>query len=123
MANFSLRRLRTILDFRKQLWFDPDAPVCDALGVGLCLTDQRLQPFLQVGRGSFVEAVVDLARVDQIVALAPAHIDAVPLSLVEREPGNGQRLALHAGLLHPVVRAPLRVGAIAYLRNDAFETE
>ena len=79
MPNLSLGRLRAILDLGEQLWFDPDALVCDPLRVGLRLPDQRLQSLLQVSGGSLVEAVVDLARIDQIVALAPADIDAVPL--------------------------------------------
>jgi transposase-like protein len=92
MADFSLRRLRTVLDLREQLGFDPDAPVCDALGVRLCFPDQGLQSLLQIGGGSLVEAMVDLARVDEILALAPADIDAVPLPLVERETRDSQRL-------------------------------
>ena len=92
MADFSLCRLRTVLDLREQLGFDPDAPVCDALGVRLCFPDQGLQSLLQIGGGSLVEAMVDLARVDEILALAPADIDAVPLPLVERETRDSQRL-------------------------------
>lgn len=34
---------------------------------------------MQVGRGCLVEAMVDLAGIDEILALAPAEIDAVPL--------------------------------------------
>jgi transposase InsO family protein len=42
--------------------------------------------------------MVDLARVDEIVALAPADEESVPLAAVEREAGDGQGLALRAGL-------------------------
>ena len=48
----------------------------------------------------------------------PSH-----LSLVEREAGDGQRLALDAGFLHPVVAAARRIGAVAHLRDDAFQAE
>jgi len=97
--------------------------VCDALGVGLCLPDQGLQPLLQVGRGSLVEAMVDLARVDEILAPAPAYIDAVPLTFVECEASDGQCLALHTGLLHPITCASLRIGTVSCLRDDAFQAE
>jgi hypothetical protein len=49
MADLSLRRLGTILDFREQLWRHPDALVRDALGVGLGFTDQGRQAFAQLG--------------------------------------------------------------------------
>ena len=95
----------------------------DPLGIGLGLPDQRLQPLLQVlGRG-LVEAVVDLACIDQIVALAPAEIDAVQLAAIEREAGDRQSLPLRAGLLHPVVAAPGRVEAVPHLRDDAFQAD
>jgi hypothetical protein len=59
----------------------------------------------QVGGRDLVEAVVDLAGVDEIVAFAPADVEAVPLAAVERETRDGQGLAPRAGLLHPVVAA------------------
>ena len=86
MPNLSLGRLRAILDLGEQLWFDPDALMCDPLRVRLRLPDQRLQSLLEVSGGSLVKAVVDLARIDQIVALAPADIDAVPLSSSSAKP-------------------------------------
>jgi hypothetical protein len=49
--------------------------------------------------------MIHLAGVDEIVASAPADVDAVPLAFVEREAGDGQRLALRAGPFHPVVAA------------------
>jgi len=36
-----------------------------------------------------VEAVIDLAGIDQVIALAAADIDAVPVVSVERKAGNG----------------------------------
>src|SRR6266403_2312218 len=53
------------------------------------------------------------ARIDQALALLPAEIDAVELIAVERETGDGQRLALGAGLFHPVVAATGDVVAVA----------
>jgi hypothetical protein len=101
MPDFALRRLRPVLDLGEKFWFDPDALVRDPFRVRLRLADQGLQAFLQVGRGCLVEAEVDLAGVDEILALAPAEVDAVPLAFVERtfanedakagsmKPGNG----------------------------------
>lgn len=104
MPDLALRRLRPVFDLGKQPGLDPDALVRDPLGVGLCLPDQRLEALLQVGRGGLVETVVDLAGVDQVIALAaPEVVDAVPFALFEREAGDGQGLALRAGLLDPVV--------------------
>ena len=57
----------------------------DALRVGLRPSDQRIQPRLQVRGRGLVETVVDLAGVDEIVALAATDVDAVPLALVECE--------------------------------------
>lgn len=53
----------------------PDALVCNPLCVGLCLADQRRQSFAQIGSGCLVEAVIDLTRIDQVVALAAGEID------------------------------------------------
>jgi hypothetical protein len=89
VSNLSLGGLRAILDLGEQLWFDPDALMCDPLRIRLRLPDQRLQFLLEVSGGGLVKAVVDLARIDQILAPAPADIDAVPLSLIEREAGDG----------------------------------
>ena len=90
-------------------------PVRDLLCVGLRLADQRREPLAQFGGRSLVEAVVDLAGVDQVLALAAADIDAVPFVAVEREAGDGQRLALRAGFLDPVVAAAGGVAAVAHL--------
>jgi hypothetical protein len=50
--------------------------------------------------------VVDLASIGQVIALAPADIDAVSIVAVERKGSDGQRLALGAGFLDPVAAAP-----------------
>jgi hypothetical protein len=65
--------------------------------------------------------VVYLARIDQLFALAPAEIDAIPFFAVEREPGDSQRLTLGTGLFHPIVDATRDVPATAYLRDDALK--
>ncbi len=62
----------------------------------------------------------NLAGIDAILALAPAEIDAVPLAFIEREAGDGQGLALCAGLLDPVVAAAASVASSffgAFLRG------
>lgn len=67
--------------------------------------------------------MVDLARVDEILTSATAHVEAVPFAFVECESRDGQCLALHAGLLHPVACASFWIGAVSYLRDDAFQAE
>ena len=81
MTHLSFGGLRAVFDLGQQLRLDPDALVRDLLGIGLRLPDQRFQPCLQILDGGSVEAVVDLARVDQVIAFLPADIDAVELVL------------------------------------------
>ena len=49
--------------------------------------------------------MVDLASIDQVSALSPSKIDAVPFVVVERETRDGRGLALGAGFLDPIVAA------------------
>jgi len=88
MSGLPLRRLCAVLDLREELRLDPDALVRDPFRVWLRLADQGLQPLLQVGGRAFVESTVDLACVDQILALAAADIDAIPLAFVQRVAGD-----------------------------------
>ena len=85
MADLALGRLGAVLDLGEQLRLDPDALVRDPLAVGLGLADQRREALAQVCGRLLVEAVVDLAGIDQVVAFAAADIDAVPIVAVERE--------------------------------------
>ena len=101
MPHLALGPLRAVLDLSEQLRLHPDATVCDSLGVALRLPDHRRQPLTQTA-ADIVEAVVDLAHVDQVLALAAADI-AVPIVATEREARDGQRLGLGACLLDPVV--------------------
>jgi hypothetical protein len=50
--------------------------------------------------------MVDVARVDQVLALAATDIDAVPVVSIEREARDGESSALGAGFLDPVVARP-----------------
>jgi hypothetical protein len=86
VAHLAGRALGAVLDFGKQLRLHPDALVRGLLGVGLGLSDQRRQPLSQIGGGGLVEAVVDLAGVDQVLALAAADMEAVPVVAVEAAP-------------------------------------
>jgi hypothetical protein len=52
MSHLARRRLGTVLDLGKQLRFDADALVRDALDVGLRFSDQRRQALLQIGSGA-----------------------------------------------------------------------
>src|ERR1700733_1073230 len=79
VPDFSLGRLRAIFDFSQKLRFNPDAFVADALGIGLSPSDEGCKPLLQIGGRDLIEAMVDFAGVDQIVALAPADVETVPL--------------------------------------------
>lgn len=92
MPDFPSADFRPVLDLCEQLRLHPEAACVRSASRRLRSADQRLQPFLQVGRRDLVEPVVHLARADQVVALSPAEIDAVPLSFVEGEVGDGQRL-------------------------------
>jgi hypothetical protein len=65
--------------------------------------------------------MIHLAGVDQIVALPPSDVDAVPLVSIEREAGDGQRLPLRAGLLRPAIAPAARIGAVADFRHQAFQ--
>jgi hypothetical protein len=71
----------------------------DLLGVRLSLPDQRLQPGLEVFGRRLVKAVVDLAGIDQVLALVSAYIDAIEPVFLEREARDRQRLALGTGFL------------------------
>src|SRR5713226_10764172 len=65
--------------------------------------------------------MVHLPRIDQVPAPAPTEIQTIPFAAVEREPGDGQCLALGAGFLHPIVDPARDVSAIAHLRDDALK--
>jgi hypothetical protein len=65
--------------------------------------------------------MVDLSGIDQVPALAPAEIEAIPFGTIEREPGDGQRLALGAGCLDPIVGSTGRVAGAAAVKT-AFDT-
>src|SRR6267154_1290675 len=61
------------------------------------------------------------ARIDQLLALAPAEVNALPLFAIEREAGDGQRLTLGTGLFHPTIDSARDVAAVADLRDDALK--
>jgi hypothetical protein len=98
VPDFPFRRLRSVFDLGK-LRLDPDTLVSNTLGVGLGLSDQRLETPTEFRRRGFVETVIDLAGVDEIRSLAAADIEAVPLRAVEGETCNG--LPLRAGASLP----------------------
>src|ERR1700730_14041038 len=115
MPHLTLSRFRPVLNLRQQRRFNPNAAMSDALAVRLRLPDQRLETRLQFFGAVLVEAMIDLAGIDQLVALAPTQIQAVPFGAVECEAGNGQRLALSAGFLHPIIRPSGWVFAVPHL--------
>src|ERR1700759_1118286 len=105
MTHLTLSGFRAVFNLGQKLGLDPDAAMGNFLGIRLGPADQRLKFFAQGSGRCFIETVIDLAGVDESLALAAAKIDAVPLAFIESEAGDGQRLALLAGLLHPIVDA------------------
>ena len=77
MTDLSFGRLGAVLDLRQQLGLDPDPLVRDPLAVGLGLADQRREALAKIRGRLLIEAVVNLAGVDEVAALAAADIDAV----------------------------------------------
>jgi hypothetical protein len=83
MPHLPFGGLGAVLDLGEKLRLRPDAAMCDPLGVGLGLADERPQTLAQIGGRLFVESVVDLAGIDEILALAAGQIDTVPFLTVE----------------------------------------
>ena len=75
MAHLALGGLGSVLDLGVELRLHPDALVRDPLDVGLGFADQGREALAQLGGGLLVEAVVDLASIDQVIAFAAAEID------------------------------------------------
>ena len=73
MAHFALRGLGAVLDLGEQLGLNPDRLVRDLLRIGRGSADERRQSSAQLSGRRLVEAMVDLAGVDQVVALAVAE--------------------------------------------------
>jgi hypothetical protein len=95
----------------------------DLLCVRLGFADQRRQALAKVSGRLLVKAVVDLAGIDQVLALAAAEIDAIPIAAVEGKACNGQRLALSAGLLDPVAASSRGVVAVADFGDDVLKPD
>jgi hypothetical protein len=67
--HLALGRFGAVFELRVELRLDPDGAMRDLFGVGLGFADQRLQPRLQLSRRGLVEAEIDLAGIDQVLAL------------------------------------------------------
>lgn len=78
MPHFSFGALGPVLDLRQQLRFTPNASMRDALRVGLCLAHQRVEFVLKLLRVGWRKAVINFARVDQVLALAATKVEAIP---------------------------------------------
>ena len=89
MADLSLGRFGAVFDLGVELRLHPDALVRDPLSVGLGFADQRREALAQLRGGVLVEAVVDLAGIDQVIAFAATDIDAVPVVAVECKARDG----------------------------------
>jgi hypothetical protein len=96
VPHLALGGLCPVLDFGEQLGFDPDRLVRNLLRVGLGFADQRRQALAKVSGRLLVKAVIDLAGIDQVIALAPADVDAVPVVAVERKARRAGRLDARA---------------------------
>jgi hypothetical protein len=75
--------LGPVFDLRKQRWLNPYAPVRNLLAVRLFFANQRLEPRLQVFGRHLVKAVVDLAGINQVVALEPSDVQPVEFVRLE----------------------------------------
>jgi hypothetical protein len=65
--------------------------------------------------------MIDLAGIDEIVGLASADVEAIPLGAIQGEAGDRQLLPLRAGFLDPVVAADAGIIAVADIRHHVFE--
>jgi hypothetical protein len=84
VPHLALGGLCPVLDLGEQLGFDPDRLVRNLPRVRLGLADQGRQALAKVSGRFLIEAMVDLAGIDQVIALAAADIDAVPIVAVEK---------------------------------------
>jgi hypothetical protein len=60
--------------------------------------------------------MIDFSGIDEVFALPPAEINAIELTAVEYEPGDGQGFALSTCLFDPIVGPARRISAIPHLR-------
>jgi hypothetical protein len=119
MADFAFRRLCAVFDLGEQRRLDPNAPVSDLFGVWLRFAVQWLQPRLQVLRRGGIEAVVDLAGINKILAPLPADVETVEAVVLEGEASDRQRFRLRTGDFEPVVRPTVRIATVPDLRDHA----
>ena len=83
-------RLRSVFDFGQL----PKFPGVRSSARKAGFSDKRLHPQLQIFGGCRIKAKIDLARIDQIVALSPSKTKAVELAAIKRITGEGQGFAL-----------------------------
>jgi hypothetical protein len=121
VADLSVGRLRPVLYFGKQFGLHPNALVRDPLTVRLSFPDQRREPSAKIGGRVFVESMVDLAGIDEIISLAAAEIDALSIIAIKCKASDGERLALRAGRPDPGPRSSGKTGAVAHLRDNALK--
>ena len=67
--------------------------------------------------------MVYLAGVDQVLSLTSTNVEPVPFGAVKCEPGDGQCLALGAGLLDPIVGPAGGIAATSDLGHDALKPD
>jgi hypothetical protein len=70
--------------FGQQRRLYPNSPVRDLLGIGLVFSDQRLHSQLQILGGCRVKAMIDLAGIDQVVALPPSKVEPFKFAAIKR---------------------------------------
>lgn len=80
-----------------------------------CRADERRQTLAQIRGGVFIDPVIDLAGIDEVLTLTAGEIDAVPSFTVKREASDRQCLTLLTGLFYPGIAATGDVGAVAHL--------
>src|ERR1700760_2175623 len=103
MPDFAFGGFSAVFDLGEQFGLDPNSAMCDFFCERLSFADQRFKSFAQYLCRGLVEAVVDLAGINELLAFAAAQINAFPFAFFQSESCNRKRLTLAAGFLDPIV--------------------
>src|SRR5258708_4803383 len=107
-----------IFNLREEIRFHPDRLPSP---VGLRFLDPLVEPLSQFRQVVACEAEVDLAGVDQLVAIPAAEVEPVKSTVLDRVTSDHQRLALAACRSDPLTRTTRAITTIAPLRDHALE--
>ena len=104
-----------ILDLGKQGRLNPNTSVSNLLRERMRFAHERLESRLQIPLPMSIEAVVDLADINQFFSLLTRQIEPIEEAFLHREARNRQSFELSAGHLDPVVAPVGPLGAISDL--------